>query len=86
MKQRIAIAIKLIGGLLLHSSAGKHVEDFTPVLYTEKRMVRVTAHPGSRSKTYGVIRGEKLQFSLRHSFHQLHHCWRHCMMQLNFSF
>jgi hypothetical protein len=86
MRQRIAIAIKLLGGLLLHSSAGKHAEDFTPVLYTEKRMVRVASEPGQRSMTYGVIRGEKLQLSLHHSFHRMHHYMRLRIMRLNFSF
>jgi hypothetical protein len=86
MKKRIAITIELIAGLLFHTGRARGIEDFTPVLYTEKRMVRVASHPGQRSMTYGVIRGEKLQFSLRHSFHQIHRCWRHCMMRLNFSF
>jgi hypothetical protein len=86
MKYRIAITLKLVGELLLHSVPARHIEDFTPVLYTEKRTVRVTAHPNRRSMTYGVLRGEKLQCSLRHSFHQLHHCWQRCMMRLNFSF
>jgi len=86
MKQRIAIAIKIIGGLLLHSGQAKHIEDFTPVLYTEKRTVRVIGGSGRRAMTYGVIRGEKLQISLAHSLHHLHHCWRQYIVQLNFSF
>jgi hypothetical protein len=86
MKQRIAVAIKIIGGLLLHSGPARHIEDFTPVLYTEKRTVRVIGEPRRRSMTYGVIRGEKLQLSLGHSLHRLHHCWRQWIMQLNFSF
>jgi hypothetical protein len=86
MRHRTAIAIKVLGGLLLHSGPAKHIEDFTPVLYTEKLMVRVIGNAAHRSMTYGVIRGEKLQFSLRHSFHQIHRCWRHCIMRLNFSF
>jgi len=86
MKQRIAVAIKIIGGLLLHSGPAKHIEDFTPVLYAEKRTVRVTGESGRRPMTYSVIRGEKLQFSLAHSFHHLHRCWRQCIMRLNFSF
>ena len=85
MRQRIALAIKLIGGFLLHSGPAKHIEDFTPVLYTEQRIVRVIGVAGRRSMTYGVIRGEKLQFSLRHSLHHLHHCWRQCFMRLNVS-
>jgi hypothetical protein len=86
MKQRIAIAIKIAGGLLLHSGPAKHIEDFTPVLYTEKRTVRVTSEPGRSAMTYGVIRGEKLQFSLLHSFHRIHYCMRQRIMRLNFSF
>ena len=84
MKYRIAITLKLVGELLLHSVPARHIEDFTPVLYTEKRTVRVTARPNRRSMTYGVLRGEKLQHTLRHSFHHVHHCWRHHMMRLNF--
>jgi len=86
MKQRIAVAIKIIGGLLLHSGPAKHIEDFTPVLYTEKRTVHVIGEPGRRAMTYGVIRGEKLQLSLSYSLQHLHHCWRQCIMQLKFSF
>ena len=86
MKQRIAIAIKLLGGLLLHSGPAKHIEDFTPVLYTEKRMVRVIGNVGQRSMTYGVIRGEKLQLSLHHSFHRMQHYMWQRIMRLNFSF
>jgi hypothetical protein len=86
MRQRIAIGIKVISSLLLHSSAAKHIEDFTPVLYTEKRMVRVIGDLGRRSMTYGVIRGEKLQLSLHHSFHRMQHYMWQRIMRLNFSF
>ncbi len=86
MKKRIAITIELIAGLLFHTGRARGIEDFTPVLYTEKRTVRVAHLHNRRSMTYGVIRGEKLQQTLRHSFHHLHHCWRHRMMRLNFSF
>lgn len=86
MKQRIAVAIKIIGGLLLHSGPAKHIEDFTPVLYTEKRTVRVIVESDRRSMTYGVIRGEKLQLSLRNSLHRMRDCMRPHLMCLNFSF
>jgi hypothetical protein len=86
MKKRIAIAIEIIAGLLFHTGRAKHIEDFTPVLYTEKRTVRVISQHGKRSMTYGIIRGEKLQHTLRHSFHDIYRCWRYCLMRLNFSF
>lgn len=33
MKYRIAITLKLVGELLLHSAPARHIEDFTPVLH-----------------------------------------------------
>ena len=86
MKRRTAIAIKLLATLFFHSERASHFENYEPVLYTEKRMVRMLAPIRGRAMTYGVLRGEKLNFNIRHAFHRLHRCWRWCMMRLNFSY
>jgi|GEM_PF-3952213 len=76
MKRRTAIAIKLFASLVFLSDRAKAIENYEPVLYTEKHSARTGHSTPRNSMRYGLRRGEGLRTKFSTAFeNSLHHCW-----------
>ena len=65
MKKQLYLALKILSTLLMQSDRVAHVDNYEPLLYTERRAVRVVGRAGDRAETYAVARGDKWSHSSR---------------------